>query len=64
MADFFSWIAQQIQGAGGWGNIDLHFKIFVDFELAAKRRFIKNGRAETDPARVGKEFSRDTISGV
>ena len=64
MADFFSWIAQQIQGAGGRGNIDLHFEIFVDFELAAKRRVVKNGLAETGPARVGTEFSRDTISGV
>jgi hypothetical protein len=53
MADIFSWIAQQIQGAGGWGNIDLHFKIFVDFDWAAKRRFVKNRRAETGPARVG-----------
>ena len=42
MADFFSWIAQQIQGAGGRGNVNLHFEIFVDFEWAAKRRVVKN----------------------
>jgi hypothetical protein len=42
MADFFSWIAQQIQAAGGRGNVNLHFEIFVDFDWAANWQLVKN----------------------
>jgi hypothetical protein len=36
LAGLLGWIAQHIQDAGAWGNINLHFEIFVGFDWTVK----------------------------